>query len=332
MFHGFSMWCIESTFLEAVDAVPGHVPSRGWMAARVAAGVCASFTMFMSWYEAKDVDNAAADIGVIKGLAGGVISECGHVLLVAAVVGPEWYRLFRMRNVKLPPHNIATWYKMANTKAGRPTYYAAITAITAYVLWEGMYFLVAFLSFSDKAGTTEWWCNGNLCYFTGKPNYVYFPVLITALIASVVCSSRAKWPPQQRDLPAAALLCHFQYAMCYLGSFMAVTLYAEFGDASGGSTLGVQIGELNTTLTLWICVQHDHDFHLLSSVMEFITLVIYLYARFLSRRAFGGDASKEARSVFAFLLFGDIFAEIAFINVDLYSREFWTLVFLDFFM
>lgn len=66
--------------------------------------------------------------------------------------------------------------------------------------------------------------------------------------------------------------------------------------------------------------------------IECLTLLIYLYGRFLSRRAFGGDASKEARSVFAFLLLGDIFAEIAFINVDLYSDQFWTLVFLDFFM
>ena len=68
------------------------------------------------------------------------------------------------------------------------------------------------------------------------------------------------------------------------------------------------------------------------SGMECLTLLVYLYGRFLSRRAFGGDASKEARGVFAFLLLGDIFAEIAFINVELYSSKFWTLVFLDFFM
>ena len=66
--------------------------------------------------------------------------------------------------------------------------------------------------------------------------------------------------------------------------------------------------------------------------IEFLTLIIYLYARFLSRRCFGGNASKEARSVFAFLLLGDIFAELAFVNVELYSGRFWVLVFLDFFM
>ena len=61
-------------------------------------------------------------------------------------------------------------------------------------------------------------------------------------------------------------------------------------------------------------------------------MLIYLYARFLSRRAYGGDESKEARAVFAFLLLGDIFAEIAFINVKLFTGRFWVLVFLDFFM
>ena len=61
-------------------------------------------------------------------------------------------------------------------------------------------------------------------------------------------------------------------------------------------------------------------------------LTVYLYARFLSRRSFGGDASKEARSVFIFLLLGDVFAELAFVNVELYSSRFWALVFLDFFM
>jgi len=66
--------------------------------------------------------------------------------------------------------------------------------------------------------------------------------------------------------------------------------------------------------------------------MEVLMLIVYLYARFLSHRSFGGDASKEARGVFIFLLLGDVFAELAFVNVELYSSRFWVLVFLDFFM
>ena len=242
-FGGFNVWCMEATYAEAVDVLPDHVPSQGWRAARVVLTFVMISVWHSTWYPFKDLDDPDADLSVIPGLVGGIISECCHTFILVLVLCPEWYRIFRMRDIKLPPHKTSTWYEMAQTKAGRPTYYAAIIAMTGYAVWEAVgAILVAFLSYSDKAGTIEFWCNGSMCYFNGIANNFYFPALLITLVVSIAWS-RAKWPPKQRDLPAAILLAHFQYIMCYMGSFMATTLYTRFGDAAGGSTLVVQIGK-----------------------------------------------------------------------------------------
>jgi hypothetical protein len=103
------------------------------------------------------------------------------------------------------------------------------------------------------------------------------------------------------------LLAGAQLHLLWQGAHFAVYLYSQYGGANG-STIAVQIA------------------------LEVLMLAVYLFARTLARRAFNGDPSAEAQALFTFIMISDAFAELAFINTELYSAEFWVLLLLDFTM
>jgi hypothetical protein len=61
-------------------------------------------------------------------------------------------------------------------------------------------------------------------------------------------------------------------------------------------------------------------------------LLVFLWARSLAARAFPRDPSGEAKALIWIIFASDIFAELAFVNVDFGSSEFWVMVFMDFAM
>ena len=65
---------------------------------------------------------------------------------------------------------------------------------------------------------------------------------------------------------------------------------------------------------------------------EVLVLGVFLWARKLAARACPADPSGEAKILIWVLFAGDAFAEVAFINIQFLSREFWVLLLLDFFM
>ena len=129
----------------------------------------------------------------------------------------------------------------------------------------------------------------------------YFFLLAPAVALSVFTGK--SWPKRKQDVPAAMLLSQLQTVVLFHGSFLAIKLYAVIS-----STLLAQV------------------------TIEVLLLFVYLWARVLARRAFSGDPSLESRSLFAYLLITDVFAELAFINVPFMSGQFLVLVFVDFVM
>lgn len=84
------------------------------------------------------------------------------------------------------------------------------------------------------------------------------------------------------------------------------TFYVEFG--AGLGVLGVQ------------------------TFFEVLMMAVYLWARTLASRAVPTDPSGEAKLLIWVIFLGDAFAEVAFVNLEFGSTEFWVLVMLDFFM
>ena len=130
----------------------------------------------------------------------------------------------------------------------------------------------------------------------------YYFFLIAPAVALSVFTGKS-WPKRKQDVPAAMLLSQLQTVVLFHGSFLAIKMYAVIS-----STLLAQI------------------------VIEVLLLLVYLWARVLARRAFSGDPSLESRSLFAYLLITDVFAELAFINVPFMSGQFLVLVTVDFVM
>ena len=109
----------------------------------------ASFWLFL------DLQNPENDIALIKGVPGAILTTVGAVLYLDSAAQPiELWRLYRSRNHKLPPRNVATWWQ-TTVLAGRGTLAAALSMCALQGLgavgYRSIYHGLA--SFFDKAGT-----------------------------------------------------------------------------------------------------------------------------------------------------------------------------------
>jgi hypothetical protein len=230
-----------------------------------------------SFWKFLDLQNPAADIALIKGVPGAIISTVGTLLIYDALFQPiELWRLYRSRNLKLPPFEKATWWDLT-AAAGRGTLIAMLCMCAWNAVDVNAPMYLAILSFFDKAGTMEnhvpeggtidgWW-------------YKYFFVIALPLMLLAVLWAKP-WPQGARDPVSAVLLCTLQQASTYQGAITAYHLYNWLGGPDG-STVGCQI------------------------LIEVLMLMLYLYARTLARRAFGAAPTFEARVLFVYLLLSD---------------------------
>merc|ERR1711871_394469 len=114
-------------------------------------------------------------------------------------------------------------------------------------------------------------------------------------------------PPQRRDLVAGFILTVYSFLFVYAGAQIVQTAYDNFGDGMG--VLAVQV------------------------VFEVLVVGVFLWARFLARRAApADDPSTEAQLLIWIIFAGDVFAEVAFLNVEFASGEFFVLLAMDAFM
>ena len=144
------------------------------------------------WYFL-DVQHPENDIGLIKGVPGVIASAVGGVLMIDTFGQPiEIWRLYRARDLKLPPANAATWWNLT-AAAGRGTLAAALLVCgwnTAHISFEGI--VLDILAAFDKAGTMNtyigegkgavdgWWC---VYYYCIASRYCCekLPILLTSM-------------------------------------------------------------------------------------------------------------------------------------------------------
>jgi hypothetical protein len=85
-----------------------------------------SFVGFTLWlgdaypfYNPMEPDNTEADVRLIKGTAGTILSYVGLTwVIVLCFCGPQWYQLFLLRHVKIPPAKLMTWWQMSRESPG----------------------------------------------------------------------------------------------------------------------------------------------------------------------------------------------------------------------
>jgi hypothetical protein len=223
-----------------------------------------------------DLQNPDADIALIKGVPGAVMSVVGTLLTLDARAQPvELWRLYRSRTLKLPPFQASTWWQLTSA-AGRGTLAAALSLIALTLFAEVyLYVYLAILTFFDKAGTMATHTTNTLKVW---PYKYYFAIALPLMLLALFWGKR--WPQGARDPVSTVFLCTLQHCVIYQGSFLAFNLYGWLA-GPGGSVLGCQI------------------------FIEVLMLMLYLYARTLARKAFGAAPNHEARSLFMYLLLSD---------------------------
>ena len=129
------------------------------------------FMLLLGLYLFVDVQHPENDIGFIKGVPGVAVSAVGAVLVFDYKAQPiELWRLYRARDLKMPPANLSTWWNLT-AAAGRGTLTAtlAVCGWNAAQLASEWIFLQISAAF-DKARTLDsyigegnsfvdgWWC------------------------------------------------------------------------------------------------------------------------------------------------------------------------------
>jgi hypothetical protein len=295
------------------------------------------FLFNSNFWMAVDLQNPEKSITLFEGVPGAVLGLVGSTLFLDAKAQPvEMWRLYRSRNVKLPPAHAATWWELT-TAAGRGTLAAMLAwSATVYFLigYAGIYLAIS--SFFDKAATIEAAVGDGSILEIWIIKY-YFVIVLPFMLLAVLWAK--PWPPAARDPVSAVVLSLVQEGALYQGSFTAFNLYSWLGGPDG-SVLGCQIA------------------------IEVLMLLLYLYARTRARRAFGASPTHEARALSMYLLLSDgaravigseyqlhttfirshcplglsdcwlfaAFAELAFVNTPFAGGQFWALVFVDFVM
>jgi hypothetical protein len=236
------------------------------------------FLFYVCNWRFVDLENPDADIALIKGVPGAVGYIVGSVLLFDVVANPvELWRLYRARNLLLPPAHVATWWKVTAV-AGRGTLATALSLSAllgfGHVAYIGVYFGIA--SIFDKAWTLALMGDGGLLdlwFFK-----YFFAIALPLMLLAVLWAK--PWPRGVRDPVSAVVLCTLQQCGLYEGAFTAFHLYSWLGGPDG-STVGCQI------------------------LIQVLMLLLYLYARTLARKAFGTAPGLEARTLFMYLLMSD---------------------------
>jgi hypothetical protein len=231
------------------------------------------------WWMLADLENPEADLNLIKGVPGAIVTIVGLVLVLDCKGLPiELWRLYRSRNHALPPANARTWWQTTSI-AGKGTFVAALLLCA----WGGLgelgyaWIFISISSYFDKAETysTHLGDEGFVEMWVYK---YYLVIVVPVLLLALVWAKR--WPQGVRDPVSTLVLCALQQAMLYQGSFAAFNLYAWLGGPNG-FVLGCQI------------------------LIEVLMLLLYLYGRTLARRAFGTAPTYEARALFMYLLLSD---------------------------
>jgi hypothetical protein len=132
------------------------VPSTTeWVVRPLVAGAGLVMAM-LGLYLFVDVQHPDNDIGFIKGVPGVAVSAVGAVLMFDYKAQPiELWRLYRARDLQLPPANLSTWGNLT-AAAGRGTLAAtlAVCGWNAAQLGFEWVFLTISAAF-DKAGTLD---------------------------------------------------------------------------------------------------------------------------------------------------------------------------------
>ena len=251
-------------------------------AERICRPLLAGVTQF--WFNSNfwmflDLQNPDSDIALIKGFPGAVIYLVAIVPWLDTWVQPvEYWRLHRSRNHKLPPTLTRTWWNLTAI-AGRGTLATAMLLCLFSLVGMHVYLVqyLGVLSFFDKAGTLAEHMGTGTVFEMWPIKYYYVAGLPIMLLAVVWVKP---WPQGTRDPVSALLLCNIQQAAIWFGAFAAFNLYIVLGGPDG-SVLACQL------------------------LIEVLTLLLYLYARVLARRAFGAAPTYEARALFMYILLSD---------------------------
>jgi hypothetical protein len=254
------------------------VPGSTERVVRPLLAAAAGFFFYASNWRFVNIEDPESDIAFVKGLPGllGFIASGVGMLPLYGMVF-EFWRLYRARNLRLPPANVATWWK-TTAIAGRGTLATAFS-LSAYlsITLSGYWFLyLGTLSIFDKPAAIAELGDGdylNLWFFK------YFWVITLPFMLLAVLWAKP-WPRGTRDPVSAVVLGVLLQAGSWEGSFTAFHLYSWLGGPNG-STILCQI------------------------VIEVLMLLVYLYARTLARKAFGTAPAYEARTLFTYLLLSD---------------------------
>jgi hypothetical protein len=132
------------------------VPGAAERVVRPLLAAVGGFLAFAGGWYFLDLQHPENDIGLVKGFPGVVVATVGCTLQLDIKAQPiELWRLYRARNLTLPPANASTWWHLT-ALAGRGTLAAALAVCgfnAAHISFEG-----SFLGISaafDKAGTME---------------------------------------------------------------------------------------------------------------------------------------------------------------------------------
>jgi hypothetical protein len=148
-----AIYCQMEVFAWAMRDTP-FVPGAAERVLRPLLAAVGGFLLFSGLWYFVDVQHPENDIALIKGVPGVVVATVGGVLGFDTMGQPvEFWRLYRARDLKLPPANASTWWNLT-VAAGRGTLAAALTVCgwnAAHVGFE-LIFLAISAAF-DKAGT-----------------------------------------------------------------------------------------------------------------------------------------------------------------------------------
>jgi hypothetical protein len=173
----------------------------------------ANFLWLACWWIFLDLQNPENDIALIKGVPGAILQTVAAVLSLDVTAQPiELWRLYRSRNHKLPPRNVATWWQ-TTVLAGRGTLAAALSLCALQGLgivgYRSIY--LGLFSFFDKAGALASLPEGGFMDLWVMK--YWFVIALPFMLLAVVWAK--SWPPGARDPVSAVMLCTLQEASMY---------------------------------------------------------------------------------------------------------------------
>eukprot|EP01050_Picozoa_sp_SAG11_P013610 SAG11_NODE_1602_length_4600_cov_1.859587_5_plen_811_part_00 len=188
------------------------VPRAAERVLRPVLGGLGHFLWGTSLWSLMDLQNPEEDIALISGGPGVVCYILGALTFFdhkSQLI--EIWRLYRCRNVKLPPYH-KTWSEMTSA-AGRGTFVAMVAVSVVLngfgtVIYATLY--IPIRTYFDKAATVEehghWLDQWHVQYF--------FVIAVPALLLALVWAK--EWPSGVRDPVSVVVLCALQEASLYM--------------------------------------------------------------------------------------------------------------------